>query len=148
MVCKSQRLCTKHYKRVLRHGDTLPRPRLEIPDNIYLSGDLEIAWAAGLYEGEGHVSWSRTRPSGGRWVLSVGMTDEDIVRGWADVTGARVSGPRATTHKPIWVAGIYRHAHVVVVMEAFLPWLGERRTEQWETSLARWSERFDVASGE
>ena len=97
-----------------------------------------------MFEGEGHVSWNVG------WRMSVSMTDEDIVRRWADVTGARVRGPYVTRRptgapgKPIMTAHIGRDPHVRAVMEKFVPWLGERRVAQYETALARRAERFSV----
>ncbi len=65
----------------------------------------ELAWAAGLFEGEGYIGMSRVSPA-----MSLASTDEDVVQKFNQVVGlGRVCGPYTYTYtyrkksKPIWV---------------------------------------------
>jgi Sigma-70, region 4 len=90
----------------------------------------EIAWAAGLFEGEGSISLSRNQIR-----LKLGMTDGDVVQRFADIAGCgRVyvrEEMRRVHWKPCWYWEVARRADCVAVMAALLPYLGERRTERW-----------------
>jgi hypothetical protein len=66
--------------------------------------ELDIAWAAGLFEGEGSIVISRE----GRVALQVHMTDEDVMRHLAEVLGGNITGPYqyqqpdGHKRKPFW----------------------------------------------
>lgn len=95
----------------------------------------ELAWAAGLFEGEGAIVQSKA--PGGRLGLRVAIqsTDRDVLDRFAAIVGCgRVDGPyqrkstNATTNcKPIfnWQCNANRMAYAVII--ALFPWLGERR---------------------
>ena len=62
----------------------------------------EIAWAAGLFEGEGCFSLQRrsTNPGSCNLRAALRMVDEDVVRAFAEIIGVgRVSGPSS---KQMW----------------------------------------------
>jgi hypothetical protein len=87
----------------------------------------DIAWAAGLFEGEGCFSLqSRGNP---RATLS--MTDFDVVRRFAEVVGFGTVfdkvPPRLPHHKPqlAWRVTSFERTQALIAM--FWPWLGERR---------------------
>jgi hypothetical protein len=83
-----------------------------------------VAWAAGLFEGEGCITMSD-----GHVVLQLKMTDEDIVRRFDDIVGyGRVYGPYSYSErrKPFWVWLVQGDA-VFSILELLAPWLGERR---------------------
>lgn len=88
----------------------------------------ETAWAAGLYEGEGHIGFS-----GGRIQMRINSTDVDVLErfqqifGVGKVYGPYKSGPRC---KPIYHWACYRRANVEMVVNQILPLLGERRKRQ------------------
>jgi hypothetical protein len=94
----------------------------------------EIAWAAGLFEGEGCISHIE-RGEGFDLQIAVVMTDEDVVRRFDQVVDrGRVYGPYLPpSHGPRrkqfwrWVA-LGDSAHDVLDM--LLPWLMERRRGQ------------------
>lgn len=96
----------------------------------------EIAWAAGIYEGEG-TCYMQRRAKGTRSdiaTLKVVMTDEDIVRRFGAVVGVgSISGPHAdkrkASYKPTW-RYIVHGTRARAVLEMFFPWLGERRKAQ------------------
>ena len=91
----------------------------------------EIAWAAGLFEGEGSISrFGRS----GKFDLrvSLNMTDEDVVRRFdAIVDGGKVYGPYSSYrgHKPIWSWVAHGDAGHDVV-DLIGSWLSPRRVSQ------------------
>ena len=91
----------------------------------------EIAWAAGLFEGEGCVT-----EVGGTFTLALTNTDEDVVRRFDEVVGyGRLYGPYQISardghkRKPIWrwVASSYQ---ALDVMQMLSPWLSKRRLDR------------------
>ena len=93
----------------------------------------EIAWAAGLFEGEGCISHIE-RGAGFDVQVALVMTDEDVVRRFYDVVDrGRVYGPyHPPSHrerKPFWrwvALGDAGHG----VLDLLGPWLHSRRTRQ------------------
>ena len=84
-----------------------------------------IAWAAGIFEGEGSVMVSNKSLR-----LKVGSTDEDVVETLRDVMGGRMTGPYDRgKNKPNWVWAIYGEEARRAIWQ-FLPYLGIRRTHQ------------------
>jgi hypothetical protein len=94
-----------------------------------------IAWAAGLFEGEGHAGVRRHdgRGTKAQPALQLTMTDEDVVRRFADVIGVGAvyarpaSGPN---RKPTWGWSVQSASDVRYVVERLWPFLGIRRREQ------------------
>lgn len=90
----------------------------------------QLAWAAGLFEGEG--CFNAHRRADGKFSVQarLAMTDEDVVRRFADVIGvgcvygpmARGPGRQATYD---WSLGDAREVRAVITL--LLPWLGSRR---------------------
>lgn len=90
---------------------------------------VEIAWLAGLFEGEGCIAW---RPPNGV-NLMVSMTDGDVIRRIGEVTGVgRVSGPfdKGPGRKPVWCWQEGSKREVVRLLLAVSPLLGDRRRER------------------
>lgn len=95
----------------------------------------EIAWAAGLFEGEGCFTIQRTRQY--RYpVASLQMTDEDTVRRFYDVVGV---GRLYLDQKPYGLGTKTMHqwrasarADFAAVVELLSPWLGKRRLARVE----------------
>jgi hypothetical protein len=88
----------------------------------------QIAWAAGLFEGEGTIV-----DSAGPVQLRVKMTDLDVLERLLDVFGVgEIYGPYESgsrdghVRKPHWV-WICGEPFVRKVFEAMAPWLGARR---------------------
>jgi hypothetical protein len=93
-----------------------------------------LAWAAGLFEGEGSITWNRAKGKG-YVVLLLSMTDGDVVRRFHGALGlGRLNGPyrrglaaSGNPRKPLfyWSASGFEHVQAIVAM--FWPWLGDRR---------------------
>jgi hypothetical protein len=87
----------------------------------------EIAWAAGLFEGEGCL----TRRDGDP-VARLNSTDEETPRRFCEIVQVgRVYGPyrQDKRRKPFWVWVAYGWDAYDAV-ELLGPWLGERRRER------------------
>jgi len=97
----------------------------------------QLAWAVGLFEGEGcilHV----TRAGHRRRALFLGMTDEDVVLRFADLMscGTVRVVPRRDGHKTLFQWRLYEWSELERVLRAMLPLLGERRAEKARALLA------------
>jgi hypothetical protein len=104
------------------------------------SNETEIAWAAGLFEGEGTVGvyvdkrGRKPRPS-----AALSMTDEDVVRRFAAVIGSgSVFGqqPRGRGRKVLWRWQSRSKPTIRAMAAAFGPYLGERRKQQMAAAVA------------
>jgi hypothetical protein len=96
---------------------------------------LNIAWAAGLFEGEGSISIDKRNDVP---ALHMSMTDKDVVERFAEIVGVG-----SITHRPYepplkeqwaWQAS---GTNAVNVLNELLPWLGARRRARAEEVLAR-----------
>jgi hypothetical protein len=91
----------------------------------------DIAWAAGLFEGEGCFTSTRRVNLTPRAELRT--TDIDVLQRFARIVrvgtirSERASGPRH--HKPVW-AWSAGGANAIAVAELLLPHLGARRTKR------------------
>jgi hypothetical protein len=103
-----------------------------------VASKTEIAWAAGLFEGEGSMRITTSRNARCA-VLVLGMTDLDVVRKFqAVVASGTVRGPvkRQPGRKPFYVVEVAQRPVVKRTLEAFLPWFGERRAAKARELLA------------
>jgi hypothetical protein len=89
----------------------------------------EIAWFAGLFEGEG--SLSRARPNGGCWRMTLRMTDEDVVRRVHGLFGGQVYDDRRDRknykHKRAWQWQLGSQAEIDALLDLIYPHMGVRR---------------------
>jgi hypothetical protein len=92
----------------------------------------EIAWAAGLFEGEG--SWNAYYRNGPRSKMNVSarlaMSDEDVVKRFAAVVGFGTMRARSVSmahYKPMTEWYTQRRANVRALIVMFMPYLGDRR---------------------
>lgn len=92
----------------------------------------DIAWAAGLFEGEGCITiCGKSSTYGGGGQLALTMTDEDIVQRFRDVVGVGQIYPTDRgRHKRQyrWVASNFENVQAVIAM--LWPWLGPRRSNR------------------
>lgn len=92
----------------------------------------EVAWAAGLFEGEGCIS----KQSGAtkRCVrLNIDSTDLDVLERLPRIfTVGTITGPTCIANrKPIWHYNINKQGDILMVMELIGPFLGKRRMARW-----------------
>jgi hypothetical protein len=90
----------------------------------------DLAWCAGIFEGEGSFSFSRV---GGRTYVkaTVAMTDHDVVERFASTVGfGSVTYPYPPSwagRKPKAVWSTHSFEKVQALAAATWPWLGARR---------------------
>lgn len=92
--------------------------------------DAQIAWAAGLFEGEGCITTNKRRGQVEGICLALGMTDLDVVQRYADicVVGTRELRPRQEQRiKKMYVHRISVPGDCIEVLDAFMPYFGARR---------------------
>ena len=104
-----------------------------------------VAWAAGLFEGEGCFSITRDR---NQLTAVITMTDLDVLRTFHEVVGigyiysitspsARLT-PNGNLRKPMWRWGVGGNEGVQAVLAMFWPWLHQRRRERGVEILRLW----------
>lgn len=109
--------------------------------------ELEIAWAAGLFEGEGWLS-SYQREYGAKIQPQIGLasTDRDVVERFHRVVGCgaiSTQKPGTGGHKPCHAWRVYEAEQVRRVIALFMSYFGERRRE---TAVALLDRIADVRS--
>jgi hypothetical protein len=99
---------------------------------ISTSPKHEIAWAAGLFEGEGSLGYYSKKCS-----ATLVTTDRDVLERFAAVVGLgkiekspRMPRPSNFAKKPQWVWKAVSFEDVQAIVAAFWPWLGERRRQR------------------
>lgn len=95
------------------------------------------AWAAGLFEGEGHISWAKSPKY---LVIGLTTTDEDVIRKFLDVVGmGAISGPYrnvSDANKPVWKWRAYGVKKVQYLGRLWWPYLGTRRQRRLASLIA------------
>lgn len=110
----------------------------------------DIAYAAGLYEGEGCVSGhpGGLSPNGKRYMriaITIKMTDREPLERFVQCVGhGKIYGPYigAPPRKPAYMMQISGAKNVAAVMEAILPWLSPRRKQQYMAAVGRFDGGF------
>jgi hypothetical protein len=98
----------------------------------------QIAWAAGLFEGEG--CWNAYKRTSGKIQVQarLGMTDKDIVERFAAIIGCGAiheGRPGTGGHKRVYTWCVYEAEKVREIIALLLPQMGERRRAQAMTVL-------------
>ena len=97
--------------------------------------EAEVAWLAGIYEGEGNCS-IRT---GRNFRVEIAMTDEDVMQHLYQIVGIGSIKlyPARGAYKPVtrWSVG---GKEAVLFLEKILPWLGCRRSERATQAIQNW----------
>jgi hypothetical protein len=97
----------------------------------------DVAWFAGLFEGEG---WVACLPAGGI-VVVIGMTDKDVLRRVQTLFGGSLNGPYPRKNeraKPMFVWKVSGIRNAELIFELISPFLGERRLAQFTEAIAKW----------
>lgn len=98
--------------------------------------EAEVAWLAGIYEGEGSCSITTGRAIR----IEIVMTDKDIIERLQTITGVgtiQTLPPRKTNHKEAYRWGI-GGINAVVFFESVMPWLGQRRKQRAQDAISNW----------
>lgn len=100
----------------------------------------DIAWLAGLWEGEGTFGFYNTS-QWGAIQLKLAMTDKDVVERAAYLMRGKCAGPYISKTnprwKPVWHVVFYGHKAAGWMMTLY-SLLGERRKKQIEHALEQW----------
>ena len=107
---------------------SLPKPK---KDTVGLTFTDPFAWAIGIFEGEGCLTYDSKND---RWDMKVQMTDMDVL--WSfyeaigcvgNLNGLSKSPSRAEHHKPtgLWKTGARKTIHDLIIR--FYPYMHERR---------------------
>ena len=94
-----------------------------------------IAWAAGIFEGEGYISDGKHN-----YRLAINMTDYDVLRKFCDVVGygnvRELHGKKIDEYVAIgrykqpYTWEINKKSETKRILELFLPYLGSRRAHR------------------
>lgn len=98
--------------------------------------ELDVAWLAGIYEGEGSCAIT----SGRAIRVEIVMTDQDVMSRIHSLTGCgslRSVAQRAENYKSAWRWSV-GSGEAVDFLQAILPWLGERRSQRAQEAIANW----------
>lgn len=101
--------------------------------------ETEIAWAAGLFEGEGCMFAYPRGKRGSGAVAILDMSDADVVERFAEIVGrGNLHKPRIPEgqSKPMYRWAVYEAAHVCEVIEMLMPYFGKRRWAKAQEVLA------------
>lgn len=106
---------------------------MSVETDFFMENSLDIAWAAGLFEGEGSVFLA----PGGKARMSLNMTDEDVVKKFHSVVGCgQFRGPYARgIHKVRWDWTLSKHGDIERLYDKFKPYLGVRRSKRFREVL-------------
>lgn len=108
--------------------------------------EAELAWAAGLFDGEGTI-WSgiqiRNKPRLGaknrRIALSLAMTDRYSVEQFARLLDLGFYGPiKSQGKKPLWQARTTGRIRALAAVEKMWPWLGPVKRQQILRAVAKY----------
>ena len=105
------------------------------------SRELKVAWAAGLFEGEGSCCITDGRQPR----VQLASTDEDVVRRFVAIVGrGRVRfHERTNGNKDVWHWSVQGRDDVLYVLNLLWPFLGERRRERAYELIERASKMHD-----
>ncbi|MEV3895305.1 LAGLIDADG family homing endonuclease [Streptomyces anulatus] len=118
---------------------------------------VEAAWVAGLFEGEGCITWTSKGQAG----LAVTSTDYDVIERLALLVGLGsvvAKSPRTEERKPYWIWKVGSQEDFLSVAEQIEPFLLSRRSarlrevrallaQHQERVAARRAEKFRPGTG-
>ena len=110
-------------------------PRMDLQKD-WLARELDAAWAAGFFEGEGYIGLPNERRSGMR--LSLTSTDLDVLRRFASVVGCGVVATKPSQirhYKPAWRWELSYTPDVVRTLKRLSPYFGDRRKATAEVAM-------------
>ena len=98
------------------------------------TGPKSIEWAAGIFEGEGCLTYIKSNDV---WEMKVKMTDEDVVQDFYEAVSwiGNYYGPRKTPsmkehHKPYTEWKLVKRDYVFELVMLFYPKMNARRQEK------------------
>lgn len=114
-----------------------------------MASSEEIAWLAGILEGEGSFWLNKSTVSGKLYqypLITVNMTDLDVIERVTELFGVTpYKIPIRPDRKQSWRATI-QGAGAVSLMRLLRPWMSERRGEKIDELIAYWDARPTAAA--
>lgn len=98
--------------------------------------ESEVAWLAGLFDGEGCIKFSGKSSA----YLVISMSDLDILEKALERTGAgNIYSSRAPSEnrKPMWEWSVCQKIQVELLIKLIYPWLGSRRQKRCKEAIER-----------
>lgn len=101
----------------------------------------EIAWAAGLFEGEGSIFIHRDTIR-----MQLGTCDLDVLERFHEIMGCgRIFGPEdRAPHKPLWRWIVAKQSEIPQASALLEPFLGDRRRNALERAWHNYSTRSEI----
>ena len=112
--------------------------------------EIEKGWIAGIMEGEGSLKWNEKGSSQGQIRLQLQMTDKDVVEKLANLLETNITEhlPKNPKHKKTWRISIKNWDKVEEIAKTLLPYMGNRRTEEYSLVLEKAEKRKEwIAQG-
>ena len=112
--------------------------------------EIEKGWIAGIMEGEGSLKWNEKGSSQGQIRLQLQMTDKDVVEKLANLLQTNITEhlPKNPKHKKTWRISIKNWDKVEEIAKTLLPYMGNRRTEEYSLVLEKAEKRKEwIAQG-
>jgi len=99
-----------------------------------MNKETEIAWAAGLFEGEGSVSLHTRNGKVEGLSVDINMTDEDVLLKFKKIIGYGViNGPyQRGKNKPHWQVRVHAYEDALRVINMLYPYMGSRRMSRMD----------------
>jgi hypothetical protein len=109
-----------------------------------------VAWAGGLFDGEGCLTWSvgayADRNPQFKWQMTINMNDEDSIRRFHDVVKVgyvRQFYPpehRLGGRQSYWRWSVSRRNDIKIVVDLLFPWVNGRRQAKFSEFVAWYTE--------
>jgi hypothetical protein len=107
-------------------------------DALFYSGvgEVDIAYAAGLFEGEGSISLKE-------WSIAISMTDIEPLQRIQKTVGGYITGPYSRnkntklSYKDFYTWGLHGYGRILGFYTRIKSYLSPRRLEQFEATLNR-----------
>ena len=112
----------------------------------------DIAWSAGLLEGEGTFGidkrWSKKSTSIPLPYIKIAMVDEDVIAKFSQLFHKRYFSPKRLTSsgKQVFICHIGDRKTLISLLPRLLPYMGLRRKERILECihlLSQWEQRFN-----
>lgn len=103
--------------------------------------DLQAAWLAGLFEGEGWITHTRNGKIATRWQVGISMTDQDVIERVLEITGCghitdHDRGKVLPGRKTVYRWCVSSKAEMIFIINSILPLLSSRRRSRALEALA------------
>lgn len=116
--------------------------------------ELQTAWAAGLFEGEGCVSLGRrggddfaSEIGRATCVCALSSTDKDVLERFLRIVNCGFISARTwhetNGYKPQWRWATKNFAEVEYIIKLFYPYMGERRQARMDEALALLQAKYE-----